>query len=65
MREDLRPEGYDDVFIVGDCALVMNEEAERPYPPTAQIAIQEAEHTAGNLERLIKGSGTWSLSSRI
>ncbi|WJE14743.1 NAD(P)/FAD-dependent oxidoreductase [Halobacillus sp. ACCC02827] len=55
VREDLRPEGYDDVFIVGDCALVMNEEAERPYPPTAQIAIQEAEHTAGNLERLIKG----------
>ncbi|WP_226580176.1 NAD(P)/FAD-dependent oxidoreductase [Halobacillus litoralis] len=53
--DDLRPEGYDDVFIVGDCALIMNEETERPYPPTAQIAIQEAEHTAANLARLIKG----------
>ncbi|RDY71878.1 NAD(P)/FAD-dependent oxidoreductase [Halobacillus trueperi] len=53
--DDLRPEGYDDVFIVGDCALVMNEETERPYPPTAQIAIQQAEQTAANLTRLIRG----------
>ncbi|MBN8235521.1 NAD(P)/FAD-dependent oxidoreductase [Halobacillus kuroshimensis] len=55
VRDDLRPEGYDDVFIVGDCALIMNEKTERPYPPTAQIAIQEAEHTAKNLTRLVKG----------
>ncbi|WP_406944624.1 NAD(P)/FAD-dependent oxidoreductase [Halobacillus sp. SY10] len=53
--DDLRPEGYDDVFIVGDCALVMNGETERPYPPTAQIAIQQAEQTAANLTRLIRG----------
>ncbi|GEN54262.1 NAD(P)/FAD-dependent oxidoreductase [Halobacillus faecis] len=53
--EDLRPEGYDDVFIVGDCALIMNEETDRPYPPTAQIAIQQAEQTAANLTRLIRG----------
>ncbi|PBB06321.1 MULTISPECIES: NAD(P)/FAD-dependent oxidoreductase [Salimicrobium] len=56
VREDLRPNGYDDVFIVGDCALIMNEETERPYPPTAQIAIQEAEHTAGNLKRIVEGN---------
>lgn len=53
--DDLRPKGYDDVFIVGDCALIMNEKTERPYPPTAQIAIQEAEHTAATLTSLIKG----------
>ncbi|WLR45931.1 NAD(P)/FAD-dependent oxidoreductase [Halobacillus litoralis] len=53
--EDLRPEGFDDVFIVGDCALIMNEETGRPYPPTAQIAIQQAEQTAANLTRLIRG----------
>ncbi|WP_076558094.1 NAD(P)/FAD-dependent oxidoreductase [Salimicrobium flavidum] len=56
VREDLRPNGYDDVFIVGDCALVMNEETERPYPPTAQIAIQEAEHTAENMKRIVQGN---------
>ena len=33
----------------------MNEETERPYPPTAQIAIQQAEQTAANLTRLIRG----------
>ncbi len=55
VREDLRPSEYDDVFIVGDCALIINEETNRPYPPTAQIAIQQAEHTAANLKRLVQG----------
>ncbi|KHE68690.1 NAD(P)/FAD-dependent oxidoreductase, partial [Halobacillus sp. BBL2006] len=44
VSDELQPKGYDDVFIVGDCALLFNEETERPYPPTAQIAIQQAEH---------------------
>ncbi|SEI10500.1 NADH dehydrogenase [Halobacillus karajensis] len=55
VQGDLRPAGYDDVFIVGDCALIINEETGRPYPPTAQIAIQQAEQTAANLTGLIKG----------
>ncbi|KGX86717.1 NAD(P)/FAD-dependent oxidoreductase [Pontibacillus litoralis] len=53
--EDLRAPGYDDVFIIGDCALVMNKETGRPYPPTAQIAMQEAEVTAHNLKTLVQG----------
>ncbi|ARI76699.1 NAD(P)/FAD-dependent oxidoreductase [Halobacillus mangrovi] len=57
VSDELRPKGYDDVFIVGDCALLFNEETERPYPPTAQIAIQQAEHTAENLTKLVKGNG--------
>ncbi|UOQ46055.1 NAD(P)/FAD-dependent oxidoreductase [Halobacillus salinarum] len=56
VRKDLRPNEYDDVFIIGDCALMINEETERPYPPTAQIAIQMAENTAANLKRLIHGN---------
>ncbi|MFZ0370520.1 MAG: NAD(P)/FAD-dependent oxidoreductase [Halobacillus sp.] len=55
VSDDLRPAGHDDVFIVGDCALLINEETERPYPPTAQIAIQMAEQTADNLTKLVKG----------
>ncbi|MGI8315692.1 NAD(P)/FAD-dependent oxidoreductase [Halobacillus mangrovi] len=57
VSDELRPKGYEDVFIVGDCALLINEETERPYPPTAQIAIQQAEHTAENLTKLVKGNG--------
>ncbi|WP_182199927.1 NAD(P)/FAD-dependent oxidoreductase [Paraliobacillus salinarum] len=52
---DLRSPDHDDVFILGDCAWVMNKEAGRPYPPTAQIAIQEADVCAANIAALIRG----------
>jgi NADH dehydrogenase len=51
----LRAPGHENVFIVGDCALIINEEVNRPYPPTAQIAIQHGEQTANNLVALIRG----------
>ncbi|HEY8343205.1 MAG TPA: NAD(P)/FAD-dependent oxidoreductase, partial [Calditerricola sp.] len=50
----LRAPGYDNVFVVGDCSLVFNEQG-RPYPPTAQIAIQEGQNCARNLVALIRG----------
>jgi NADH dehydrogenase len=56
--KDLRAPGFHDVFIVGDCALMINEETNRPYPPTAQIAMQQGETTAKNLNELIKGGET-------
>lgn len=48
--------GYDDVFVIGDCALVMNKETGRPYPPTAQIAIQEAPTVAANIAAIVGGT---------
>ncbi|MEW9674010.1 NAD(P)/FAD-dependent oxidoreductase [Ammoniphilus sp. 3BR4] len=54
--EYLRAPGYDHVFIVGDGALIFNEENGRPYPPTAQIAIQQGENLAKNLVNLYRGS---------
>lgn len=57
VRPDLRTPDYDDVFIVGDCALIINEEINRPYPPTAQIAIQQASTLAHNLKVLVRGEG--------
>ncbi|QHS23119.1 NAD(P)/FAD-dependent oxidoreductase [Virgibacillus sp. MSP4-1] len=56
VRDDMRAPDYDNVFVVGDCALIMNEETSRPYPPTAQIAMQEAEVIAHNLKALVRGS---------
>ena len=35
----------------------INEESNRPYPPTAQIAIQEGENLAQNLVSLVRGEG--------
>ncbi len=45
------------MFVVGDCALIINEETNRPYPPTAQIAMQQGEVCAKNLAVLIRGQG--------
>ncbi|MBK3496176.1 NAD(P)/FAD-dependent oxidoreductase [Viridibacillus sp. YIM B01967] len=58
VEKDLRVPGYPEVFIVGDCAFMLNEEAGRPYPPTAQIAMQQAVVAAENLIALIEGNDT-------
>ncbi|TKI59113.1 NAD(P)/FAD-dependent oxidoreductase [Brevibacillus antibioticus] len=52
--EYLRAPGHENVFVVGDCALIFNEEG-RPYPPTAQIAVQEGETLGANLAALVRG----------
>ena len=51
---DLRVPGYEEIFIVGDCTLIVNEETNRPYPPTAQIAMQQGQVIANNLVKLIR-----------
>lgn len=51
----LRAPGYDDVFVIGDCALVIDKKIDRPYPPTAQISMQEAHNLAKNITSLAKG----------
>ncbi|WP_404453860.1 NAD(P)/FAD-dependent oxidoreductase [Virgibacillus necropolis] len=57
VRSDMRAPDYDDVFVVGDCALIMNEESGRPFPPTAQIAIQMSGAVAHNVKAMATGSG--------
>ena len=53
--QHLRAPGFENVFVVGDCALIIDEENDRPYPPTAQIAIQQAYTCANNLLALVRG----------
>jgi NADH:ubiquinone reductase (H+-translocating) len=55
VRPDMRSPEYDNVFVIGDCALIMNEESGRPFPPTAQIAIQQSATVAHNVTALVKG----------
>lgn len=57
VTDDLRAPEDESIFVLGDCAWVMNKELEQPYPPTAQIAIQEAETCAENIKRLINADG--------
>jgi NADH:ubiquinone reductase (H+-translocating) len=52
--EYLRAPGYDNVYILGDSSLVFNDEG-RPYPPTAQLAMQQGITLGKNLASLIRG----------
>lgn len=54
VQPDLRVPGFNDVFILGDSSLVINEEINRPYPPTAQIAMQQGEVCARNIAALVR-----------
>ncbi|EME73014.1 NAD(P)/FAD-dependent oxidoreductase [Bacillus sonorensis] len=58
VKPDLRVEGHDNIFVIGDCSLVINEETDRPYPPTAQISMQQGETCAKNIAALIHGKET-------
>lgn len=53
--EFLRAPGYDHVYVLGDCSIVMSPEG-RPYPPTAQISMQQADVCAENLIASIRGA---------
>ncbi|WP_026905929.1 NAD(P)/FAD-dependent oxidoreductase [Paucisalibacillus globulus] len=50
---DLRAPGHDNIFVLGDCAWVMNKYENRPYPPTAQAAMQHATTCVTNIQALI------------
>ncbi|WP_106766870.1 NAD(P)/FAD-dependent oxidoreductase [Paenibacillus faecalis] len=51
--EYLRAPGYENIYIIGDNSLVYN--GDRPYPPTAQIAMQQGVCCAQNIVSAIRG----------
>ncbi|SFD94183.1 NADH dehydrogenase [Lentibacillus persicus] len=56
---DMRAPGHDDVFAVGDCALVVDEKTGHPYSPSAQIAVQQATTVANNIKAHLDGNSTF------
>lgn len=50
---DMRAPGEENIFILGDCAWVMDEKEGRPFPPTAQAAMQHAPVCANNIKALL------------
>ena len=54
IRPDLSVPDFENIFIVGDCTLMINKETNLPYPPTAQIAMQQGNLVANNLVKLIR-----------
>jgi NADH dehydrogenase len=51
--ETLRPSGYANFFVLGDCALFVDHKTGKPLPPLGQVAFQQGDHTAKNLARLL------------
>lgn len=47
---------FSGVFAIGDCALFLDPETQKPFPPTAQIAEAQAKTAAKNLKALITNS---------
>lgn len=47
--------GYSNVFALGDIALMMSDEYPKGHPQLAQPAIQQGEHLAKNLKKLLAG----------
>lgn len=47
--------GYENIFAIGDIALMKNEKFPKGHPMVAQPAIQQGKHLAKNIKRLIKG----------
>jgi len=51
----LRLVGHENVFALGDCALITNTLTGEAYPPTAQNAIHQSTTVANNLYSIITG----------
>lgn len=49
VNADLSVPGYSEILIIGDCSAVIDPAMGRPYPTTAQIAMQQADTAAYNL----------------
>ncbi|HKJ48435.1 MAG TPA: NAD(P)/FAD-dependent oxidoreductase [Christiangramia sp.] len=47
--------GYENIFAIGDIALMQTEEFPKGHPMVAQPAIQQGKHLAKNIKHLIKG----------
>src|SRR5262249_11269425 len=58
LKPDLRVEGFEKVFALGDAAFLVDERTGRPLPPLGQVAFQQGPHAARNLIRLLSGRET-------
>ncbi|WP_029036596.1 NAD(P)/FAD-dependent oxidoreductase [Salinimicrobium xinjiangense] len=47
--------GYENIFAIGDIALMQTEKYPKGHPMVAQPAIQQGKHLAINLKRILKG----------
>lgn len=61
---DMSVAGYPGVWALGDCACVPNAFDGQLSPPTAQFAVRQARHLAGNLLAVLQGRPTQAFTYR-
>ena len=64
VNEFLQAKGYDNIFVLGDCAAPTGADG-NILPPTAQLAVQQGNWVAGALDSLIKGRELESYRPRM
>jgi len=57
-EHDLKAQGFDDAYVLGDVASFRDPATNRTLPMLAQFAIREAQHTADNIMRELDGKPT-------
>jgi len=56
--------GYEEIFAIGDVALIKDENA-KPLPPTAQIAEKSAEYAAKSIKNALEKRRTEPFRGRL
>ena len=64
VNSNLQLENYSEIFALGDCAYIVNPKDNKPYPPTAQHAIKQAEIVASNLVTVVESSINKKINSK-
>jgi len=64
VNADLAVRDTPGLWAIGDCALVTNARDGKFAPPTAQFAVREARHLAGNLLAVLNGAPTRAVDYR-
>jgi len=62
---DMSVRSTENVWAVGDCAIIPNAYDKKPSPPTAQFAMRQAKQLAANLLRTFKGQPTKPFSFKV
>lgn len=53
-----RVKGYENIFAIGDVAVMITDESPKGHPGVAQVAIQQGKQVGKNIVHLIKGEPT-------
>jgi NADH dehydrogenase len=62
VNEFLEVKDFGGVYALGDCASITDQHTGRPYPPTAQNAVEQAKVVANNLISTIRGGSKVSFN---